>query len=81
MEDLYKNIEMFFEKLPISRNNMALKKAFIEEIDAEYEELKKENTEEETTAAAEEEEEALGIGLADWVWLSGRLVCGCWSEL
>ncbi|ABW17686.1 hypothetical protein [Alkaliphilus oremlandii] len=48
MEDLYKNIEMFFEKLPISRNNMALKKAFIEEIDAEYEELKKENTEEES---------------------------------
>ena len=31
--------------------------------------------------AAAEEEEALGIGLADWVWLSGRLVCGCWSEL
>lgn len=55
MKDLYKNIEIFFEKLPISRNNMTLKRAFIEEIEEEYEELKKENTEEESIRILKDE--------------------------
>ena len=88
-DDLLEYVEMLGCKCHPDYDFIRVKKEIEDRTETNETEVATEQqaTEQQAAAAAEEEEEeeeeeeALGIGLADWVWLSGRLVCGCWSEL